>query len=188
MTGFEIVYLSCFFLGVGFAVVSGLMSGVFSGGAEAHVDAGGAHEGIHPTSGDAVHFPLLSPITLATFITTFGGSGIVYMKVLNLPPVAHMPASAATSAVLALSVAWLLFKLFKATGASSEAKIDELVGLEAEVITSIPAEGVGEIAYIAREARYNAPARSVDGKPVPARGIVKITKILGGTFVVEKVR
>src|SRR6185503_10514816 len=36
----DIVYLASFFLGLGFAVVSALMSGVFSGGAEAHVGAG----------------------------------------------------------------------------------------------------------------------------------------------------
>ena len=41
MTGLEIAYLICFFLGLGFAVISALLSGVFAGG-DAHVDGSGA--------------------------------------------------------------------------------------------------------------------------------------------------
>src|SRR5688572_18288250 len=39
----EFIYLVCFFLGLGFAVLSALLAGVFSGHAGPHVDAGGVH-------------------------------------------------------------------------------------------------------------------------------------------------
>ena len=63
----EGLYLICFFLGLGFAIISSLLSGVFSGDAEksadAEVDTGGVDEGFH--------FSPLSPVTLAMFIASF---------------------------------------------------------------------------------------------------------------------
>jgi len=85
-------------------------------------------------------------------------------------------------------VAWLLWKVFQVTQGSSEAIVADLVGVEAEVITAIPAEGLGEIAYNAKQARYNAPARTVDGKSLGPHTVVKIVRVLGGTYFVEKVR
>src|SRR6266850_4412713 len=162
----DLIYLVCFFLGFGFALISALMSGVFSGGAEAHVGAG--HD-IHATAGDSVHFPLLSPVTLAMFVASFGGSGYIYKHALLLDPALHVALAAGTAVVVALAVAWLFYKIFNVTQGSSEAKVADLVGTEAEIITAIPADGMGEIAYVAMQTRYNGPARTPDGKPLPAR-------------------
>src|SRR5262245_129095 len=81
----EFIYLVCFFLGLGFAVLSALLSGVFSGHIGPHMDVGGAHVnmgGIHtdgthvgPTDG-TVHYQPLSPVSIALFVTTFGGVGL----------------------------------------------------------------------------------------------------------------
>jgi hypothetical protein len=38
------------------------------------------------------------------------------------------------------------------------------------------------------QTRYNGPARTPDGKPLPARTTVKIVRMVSGTFIVEKVR
>ncbi|HKS16045.1 MAG TPA: hypothetical protein VJU16_01975 [Planctomycetota bacterium] len=181
----DVVYLVCFFVGFGFALLSALLSGAFSGGAEAHVGAG--HD-IHVTAGDTVHFPLLSPVTLAMFISSFGGAGYIYKHALGLPVVSHVVLAAATACAIALAVAWLLYKIFKLTQGSSEAHVADLIGIDAEVITAIPAEGLGEIAYTAKQAHYSAPARTVDGKALGPHTPVKIVKILGGTYIVEKVR
>ena len=181
----DVVYLVCFFVGFGFALLSALMSGVFSGGAEAHVGAG--HD-IHVTAGDTVHFPLLSPVTLSMFIASFGGTGYIYKHALALPGVAHVVLAAATAIAIALAVAWLLYKVFQITQGSSEANVADLVGVEAEVITAIPAEGLGEIAYTAKQSRYSASARTVDGKSLGPHTPVKIVRILGGTYIVEKIR
>jgi len=181
----ELIYLVCFFLGLGFAFLSALMSGVFTGGAEAHVGAG--HD-IHATAGDTVHFPLLSPVVLAMFVSTFGGSGYIYKRVLGLDLIMHVGAAAATAIAIALAVAWLLLKIFQVAQGSSEAHVADLVGLEAEVITAIPADGLGEIAYNSKQARYNAPARTSDGKSLGPHTAVKIVRILSGTYIVEKVR
>ena len=181
----DVLYLVCFFVGFGFALLSALLTGVFSGGAEAHVGAG--HD-VHVTAGDSVHFPLLSPVTISMFIASFGGTGYIYKHALGLPAVTHIVLAAVTACALALAVAWLIYKIFQLTQGSSEAIVADLIGVEAEVITAIPAEGLGEIAYTAKQSHYSAPARTVDGKSLGPHTPVKIVRILGGTYFVEKVR
>lgn len=181
----DAVYLICFCVGFGFALISALLSGVFSGGAEAHV--GGGHD-IHATAGDTVHFPLLSPVTLSMFVASFGGSGYIYKNALALSTATHVSMAALTAVAIALVVAWVLWKIFQFTQGSSEANVAELIGVEAEVITAIPPEGLGEIAYNAKQARYSAPARTKDGKALGPHTPVKIIRILGGTYIVERVR
>ena len=185
MDTIDLIYLVCFFLGLGFAVLSALMSGVFSGGAEAHV--GGGHD-VHATAGDSVHFPVLSPVTISMFVSSFGGMGYIFRHAMELPTLTHIMLAALSASAISLGVAWLLWKIFQVTQGSSEANIAEVIGTEAEVITAIPAEGMGEIAYSAKQARFNAPARTSDGKALGAHVTVKIVRILGGTHIVEKVR
>lgn len=181
----DVIYLVCFFVGFGFALISALVSGVFSGGAEAHVGAG--HD-IHATAGDSVHFPLLSPVTLSMFVSSFGGAGYIYKHVLLLDTAVHVTLAAITACGIALTIAWILYRVFQMTQGSSEAHVADLIGIEAEVITAIPHDGLGEIAYSAKQARYNAPARTADNKALGPHTIVKIVRILGGTYIVEKVR
>lgn len=193
MDGIELVYLVAFLLGLGFAVVSGLFSGVFSGGSEmaGNVDVTGGHieVGHHDVAaGDSVGLSPVSPVTIAMFITTFGGTGLILKKWAALPMILHLPISAVSGLVVAGATFWVFAKILRATQASSHATVNEAVGIEAEIITAIPAEGVGEIAYTVKESRMSAPARTVDGKELPARSVVKIAKIVGGTFFVEKVR
>ena len=190
MEAIEFVYYVCFFLGFGFAVLSGLLSGVFSGGAEAHVDAGGAHVDVSQAHGGEgpVHFPILSPVTLSMFVATFGGAGIVYKKFLLLPMAAHIPLAGITAVVVALLVAWIFYKLFSITQSSSEGVAEEVVGMTAEVTVPIPHQGLGEIAYTLRDRRLTNPAKSLDGKELPAQTAVKIVKLVGNTYFVEKAK
>jgi hypothetical protein len=74
----------------------------------------------------------------------------------------------------------------QATQASSHARAGEEIGLEAEVTIPIPNGGLGEIAYVVRGTRFNNPARSVDGKELPAHLAVKIVEKTGNTYVVQK--
>ena len=113
---------------------------------------------------------------------------LIFKNALEMPPVAHISLAAATAVAMAFAIAWILWKLFQVTQGSSESNVHELVGTEAEVITAIPAEGLGEIAYNSKQTHYSAPARTVDGKALGPHTPVKILKVLGGTYVVEKVR
>ena len=83
-------------------------------------------------------------------------------------------------------LAFLLFNfMFKQTQSSSESKVASLLGQTASIIMPIPADGVGEIAYVQGGARYTAPARTESGVPVSAGKPVKITRIVGTQYYVE---
>lgn len=173
----EIVYLVCFFLGLGFAVVSGLLSGVFGG----H-DADTGHPSV---GGHDAHFSPWSPVVIAMFIATFGGTGIILRK-LGMSIWGQVPIAGASGLIIALLTFYLFMKIMRTTQASSQPSLDRLIGTEAEVITTIPSNGVGEISYTARQQRFNGPARAVDNREIPTRAVVKIVKIVSNTFYVER--
>ncbi len=192
MDTIDLVYLGCFFLGLGFAIISGLFSGVFSGGAEADVDIGGGDVDVGGGDVDvggadgAVHFSPLSPVTLTMFIATFGGSGYIFKKILGWPWVAHVPVSAVSGLVVAGIVFYIFYKVFSATQGTSHGKMSQIVGQEIELIVPIPSHGLGEAAYTLSGVRRTAPAKTADGKELPAHTIVKVVKLVGNTLVVEK--
>jgi membrane protein implicated in regulation of membrane protease activity len=63
-----------------------------------------------------------------------------------------------------------------------------LVGTEANVITPIPANGVGEIAYVVGGTRYTAPARLDTGGAVAGGKSVRIIRVTGSQFYVEPMK
>ena len=197
MEAIEVIYLVCFFVGVGFSVISLLLAGVFSGAegvgdmdaggmdvdVDVDVDGGDAPDG---TGGTEVSFPLWSPSTIALFVGSFGGVGYI-LKQSDLPLMVQIPAAAASGVVLALMLAYILYRVFQLTGGSSAEGLSEVIGIEAQVSTAIPSDGVGEISYSVGMNRRTAPARSVDGKEISARSLVKIAKVVGNIFYVQRV-
>jgi len=87
--------------------------------------------------------------------------------------------------VIAASALGLLRRLFSATQSSSESRVGTLVGQPATIITPIPENGVGEIAYVQAGTRYSAPAREEHGSPVALGKSVRITRVVGTQFYVE---
>jgi membrane protein implicated in regulation of membrane protease activity len=78
----------------------------------------------------------------------------------------------------------VLRQVFRHTQISSEAKVADLIGEPATVITPIPENGVGEIAYVQCGARYLAPAREESGAAVSKGQSVRISRITGTQFYV----
>ena len=172
----EIIYFVCFLVGLGFAVISGLFSG-FGG----DVDAGGGDLDI----GDAAGVSPLSPVVLATFIATFGGTGIILLK-FKIPIYLQIPIAAGAALVLSAGGFYVFWKVVSSTTSQSQPTMDDVIGIEAEVTTPIPSNGLGSISYTAKEQRYQAPARSLDNSEIPARAIVRIVKVVSNTFYVER--
>jgi membrane protein implicated in regulation of membrane protease activity len=187
----EFIYLVCFFLGLGFAVLSGLLSGLFTGHVGAHMDSGGLHgDGGHGghvgTDEGTVHYSPLSPVTIAMFISTLGGTGILYKRFVNPQIWIHVPMAVASAVAVAGIVSWMFYRIMAATQSTSQPRSEEAIGMEAEVTVSIPNNGLGEIAYALRGARLTSSAQTVDNKELPARTVVKIVKQVGNTYIVEK--
>jgi len=180
-------YMISFFVGFIYAIISAILSGVFGGEVGGHdIDASG-HDfdpSIHLEPG-MVHFSPLSPTIIATFLTAFGGTGMICLKVFNMSNYGSIPVAIIVALATAGAVFLLLEWIFEKTQASANIDAAGLVGTHADVITPIPENGVGEIAYVVRGTRQNAPARSADGKPIPSPTEVEIVRVVGSSFIVR---
>lgn len=181
-----LAYVICFGVGVLFTLVSAVMAGAFGGhDVSGHEGAGGhAEAGIDPQ--DMPGFSALSPTTIASFITAFGGLGMVFTRIEKTSsPWISVPLAAVGAFVIAALVLTLFRTVFRTTQASSEAHISKLIGTTGTIITPIPVDGVGELAYVSGGSRYTAPARSDGGEEVRSGSSVRITRIVGSQFYVE---
>jgi hypothetical protein len=129
---------------------------------------------------------VLSPTIIAAFITSFGGFGVIFSQFqATKPPIISAPLSVLGGFVIAACALLLLRSLFTHTQSSSESKVASLAGLTATIISPIPANGVGEIAYVQGGSRYTAPARLEVGTTSVANGkLVRITRVVGTQFYV----
>jgi membrane protein implicated in regulation of membrane protease activity len=181
-----IIYVACLALGLLFTIISAFAGHLFGGdgggdiGTGGHAEAGYDHSGVPGVS-------FFSPTVLSCFVTAFGACGLILSRI---DATKNVWISAPISAVAGLVMALLAFALFnfmfKQTQSSSESRVASLVGQTASIITPIPENGVGEIAYVQGGSRYTAPARTEAGAPISAGKPVRITRIVGTQFYVEQ--
>ncbi len=180
-----IIYTACLALGLLFTIISAFFGHLFGGhdgmdvGTGGHAEAGYDHSGVPGIS-------FFSPTVLACFVTAFGACGLILSHIEGTRSVwISAPVSAVAGGGMAF-LAFLLFNaMFKKTQSSSESRVASLVGQAASIVSPIPPNGVGEIAYVQGGSRYTAPARTETGTPVPAGKPVRITRVVGTQFFVE---
>jgi membrane protein implicated in regulation of membrane protease activity len=191
----EQVYTIVFWVGVIYTVVTFLLGGLFGlvhldGHIDTHVDS---HLDIQcdthiDTAGVSPTFTIfpLKPITIVSFLTVFGGIGM-------------MGTSNGLNAILlfvvalvsALITAFILYRfivvpLYKAQNTSDVSR-KMLIGMKAKVISPILEEGFGTIAYVVNGKRYNAPAQHIGKKAVPQGEEVIIYEINNHIFYVQPI-
>ena len=182
-----LIYGICLAVGLLFTIISAV-AGHFFGGTDGHADAvgtgGHAEAGFDHSGMPGISF--FSPTVLASFVTSFGAFGLIFTRI---PLTSSVWASAPLAAAGGAGVAWGVFLLFnamfKGTQSSSESRVGSLVGQTASVITPIPAQGVGEIAYVQGGTRYTAPARAESGQLIGNGQTVRITRVVGTQFHVQ---
>jgi membrane protein implicated in regulation of membrane protease activity len=181
-----IVYGICLVVGLTFTLIS-VMAGHFFGQGD-HVGGSGGHAEAGADSSDAPGISIFSPTILAAFITAFGAFGLIFTQ---FSATSKVVISAPLSLLGGLLVAGALLVFFRSvfrhTQSSSESHVAKLPGTEATVITPIPENGVGEIAYVVGGTRYSAPARAENNAAVANGRTVKITRIAGTQFYVTSV-
>ncbi len=180
-----LIYIVCLTVGLVFTLYSAIAGHVFGHG-DGHVGGSGGHAEAGADGSDSPGVSAFSPTVIAIFVSAFGVFGIIFREI----PATRAPwLSAPLAIVSAFGVSYvvlaLLNKLFKITQGSSESKVGTLIGMNATVITPIPENGVGEIAYVQGGSRYTAPAREENGLPVGNGKTVKITRIVGSQFYVN---
>src|SRR5579859_1430467 len=180
-----IIYTACLALGLLFTIISAFAGHLFGGHDGMDVGTGGHAEAGYDNSG-VPGISFFSPTVLACFVTAFGACGLILTHIEPTHSVwISAPISAVAGAMMA-GLAFLLFNwLFQKTQSSSESRVASLVGQAASIVTPIPENGVGEIAYVQGGSRYTAPARTETGIPVPAGRPVRITRVVGTQYYVE---
>lgn len=181
--GLGCVYFSMLAVGVLYALV--ILIGGGAGEGAAHVgpaDLGvGMADGVHGEM-DVAH---VSPVTIAGFVTAFGAFGSLALNLFGATgPISLVWASAGGLLVgVASHVAFYSF-LIKPQG-SSEVTLRDILGARGEVITSIPGDGLGEVALVAQGGRVVMSARSADGTPIGRGTIVRIEDRVGSVALVR---
>ena len=179
------IYLFCLVVGLVFTLLSALL-GHFFGGHGDHVGGSMGHAGAGADSSDMPGISIFSPTIIAAFITAFGGFGIIFTEIpTTKQPIISAPLAIVTAFIVAGCLYKLLALLFSHTQGSSESHVAALIGTVANVITPIPENGVGEIAYVVSGTRYTAPARGENGAAIAGGQPVKIKRVVGTQFYVE---
>ena len=184
-----IVYIICLAVGLLFTLFS-MVAGHFFGGGHDFDHGGDLGTGGHAEAGLDTHgmpgISFFSPTVLASFITAFGAFGLIFT---HIEATSSVWASAPLAAVSGGIVAGLVFMLFNAmfskTQSSSESRVASLHGQVASIVSPIPENGVGEIAYVQGGTRYTAPARTENGVASAAGKTVRISRVVGTQFYVE---
>src|SRR5215475_10563279 len=183
-----IIYTACLALGLLFTIISAISSHFFGGsGHDGHMDVGtGGHAEAGFDQSGIPGISFFSPTVLACFVTAFGACGLILSRIEATKSVWISAPISAMAGLIMATLAFLLFNwMFQKTQSSSEVRVASLVGQTASIITPIPANGVGEIAYVQGGSRYTAPARTETGTSVPAGKPVRITRIVGSQYFVE---
>jgi len=179
------IYTICLGVGFVFTLASAILGHFLGGGHDGGVHGAGGHAEAGLEGHGMPSVSAFSPTILASFLTAFGGLGIIFHEIpATSNPWASSPLAAAAAFVVAYLFLIFLRKLFQGTQSSSEGIVAEAVGIVAHVITPIPENGVGEIAYVQAGSRYTAPARVEKGNAVPNGAAVKIIRVVGTQFYV----
>ncbi|MBC2581300.1 hypothetical protein HGI79_13545 [Clostridium sp. DJ247] len=163
----EQVYTIIFWVGVIYTVITFLIGSLFD---FVHFDS---HIDTHTI------FPL-KPITIVSFITVFGGIGIIGTSS-RLNAIFTFIIAFATGIIVSFILYRLiLIPLYKAQNTSAVSQ-DALIGMKAIVISPILEDGFGVIAYIVNGNKYNAPAQHVGKSSIPLSKTEKIVIVDSGS-------
>lgn len=137
--------------------------------------------------GDIFGLPVspLKPIIIMSFITTFGGIGIIMTN----KGVSSIT-SFAIGLIFGIVVSTILYKfvvvpLYKAQNTSAISK-EELIGHIGKAKESIIGNGFGSITYVVNGNTYSAPAKSIDSTNIYKGEEVKIVSIEKNIFYVVR--
>jgi membrane protein implicated in regulation of membrane protease activity len=198
------VYSVLFFLGLGYALFITITGGLADvdlpdvdidvphvdlpgdvdiPGADIHI--GGA-EGL-PGGIDApdVAVSPLSPITIATFVTTFGGVGMITTQFFGVDGRWSLLWALGSGLALAGMMYLVVSQFLVRSQGSSEIRASDVLGTEAEVTVAIGATTPGQVVYVTKSGRMSSMARSATGEPIPRGEFVTIVRVRGPQVLVR---
>lgn len=199
----ELFYLVCFVVGFSFTVLS-FLSGTlhFHFHFPGHVQVptlghgaghGGGHATVHgtggahgPGHGSGAHFPFFNPMTLAAFLTWFGGAGYLLVRLRHIWIFAGLALATLAGLAGASIVFWFVAKVLMANERDLNPLDYEMVGVLGRVSVPIRSEGTGEIIFAQEGVRKTCAARSEKGDPLAKGEEVLVTRYERGVAYVQR--
>ncbi len=165
------VFLSLAAIGFLFLIVA-----LFFGGLFEHFDFSADHDLSHGGPG------FFSSRILSVFITAFGGFGAVAtyygFGVLGASGLGFL------SGLFFAGLIWAFAGFLYSQQASSDLRVQEVVGHIGRVVVAIPAGGVGQVRCQLGEQMVDKIARAADSQAIPENTAVTVVEVLGDTVVV----
>jgi membrane protein implicated in regulation of membrane protease activity len=151
-------------------------------GTDVHIGGAGPVGGIDSPD---VGLSPLSPITVATFVTTFGGIGIISVEFFGVDLRMSLVWATLAGILVAGTMYLIVSRFLIGSQSSSEVRRGELLGLEAEVSVPIGATTAGQVVYITKSGRMISTARSATGEPIGRGEFVRIVRVSGPQVLVR---
>lgn len=196
------VFQICFATGAIFTVVSFVLGQLTHFiGMDSHMDVGsGGHADISGgghidtvvdghVDAQLPFFPVspLKPIVIASFVTVFGGIGMI-CQILHYSTLMSVLVALFTAfATSSLLYSFIVVPLYKAQNTSAVSQ-KALIGAIAKTTLPIKTKQYGKITYCINGNTYSAPALSVDKKDIEMGAHVVIIDIKKNTFYVKEIK
>lgn len=127
----------------------------------------------------------ISPFALAMFGAAFGLTGLLTRLWLDLGVVPSILIATVAGVLFGAAAQAFFLYVLSPSRSSHFSLADDAIGREAEVIISIPGDGLGQIAYNNVSGRVTLGARSAGGESISAGKLVIIEKIVGRVALVN---
>ncbi len=192
--GITLIYLAFLGIGIIYAVIiliGGALHDIHVPGLDIHIaghEIGHGHIDVAPGASvdhPSVRIPSLSPITVASFVTAFGAFGLISLGLFTVTQQVSLAWAVIGGLVIAIIAHFAFGYFLIAPQGSSDVKYSDIVGAVGEIITPVPADSVGEVAFVAQGGRITYTAKSATGKPIPRGATVIIENVSGGVVVVR---
>ncbi len=176
------VFIGCLTFGVVFSI----MSALFGGHGAGHDGIGHGGDGAHVHSGtDSAEVPSpFNPLVISSAITAFGAVGLIAKTGFGMGDLLSSVVSLGFAGITGAAMFFGVVKFMYGSQSNSVFSLQDLVGTEAEVITPIPLNGMGEIAYVINGVRYNLTAKADEA--IGRGTAVIIREVSGNAALVQK--
>jgi membrane protein implicated in regulation of membrane protease activity len=143
-----------------------------------------AHSPGHGEDGE-FHFPLFSPLALATLAATTGGFGLIALHAFDVSEGASAAVAIPAAIITTWLVTWVGFRLVKGSRGSSTFTTEAILGATGEVSAPIPEGSVGEVTLLVNGQRFVTTARADPGVSLPRGALIRVRAMSGTTAIVE---
>jgi hypothetical protein len=134
---------------------------------------------------DGIDVLKISPFGIAMFGAAFGLTGLITSLWFDMSTGASLFWAAAVGLGVGILAQLLFLYVFSPSRSSHFSLTTDAIGRDAQVIITVPNEGLGKIAFDNVSGRVTLGARSATGKQIVSGESVRIEKIVGRVAVVR---